>query len=347
MALDVPQERGLGHLDQRFLDGLEVCRFPLLPFLQPLPLDWMYLLYTIMFLGTGGTGTGTGMDWDRDWDGQRDRDGDWDGQRDWDRDWDGHWDWDGHGDRAQEGNRGRMRTDWEWHQQGLWDRYHTSKGGRAPRWHWGVALGQGTRPHDGTRHQEELGWGVGTGTRRGTGDGAGDSVGDRRAVVPAGALGIMVGCCYRLSCVAFLGPYWYLLLLDKTSWNNHSYLYGLLAFQLALLGADRYGWAPRGATGLGRGRGHGVRWVSLGILGGTGCCKAPRSGGSPGGGTDLGVLHSMGVPMRSREPLWHWGPTALCPQGAAPVSPTAPVFPCGSGSPQGGGTCSPQHWQQG
>ncbi|KAI1230151.1 Vitamin K-dependent gamma-carboxylase, partial [Lamprotornis superbus] len=51
MALDVPQERGLGHLDQRYLDGLEVCRFPLLPFLQPLPLDWMYLLYTIMFLG--------------------------------------------------------------------------------------------------------------------------------------------------------------------------------------------------------------------------------------------------------------------------------------------------------
>ncbi|XP_023802712.1 vitamin K-dependent gamma-carboxylase, partial [Cyanistes caeruleus] len=106
MALDVPQERGLGHLDQRYLDGLDVCRFPLLPFLQPLPLDWMYMLYTIMFLG---------------------------------------------------------------------------------------------------------------------------------------ALGIMLGCCYRLSCIAFLCPYWYLLLLDKTSWNNHSYLYGLLGFQLALMGADRYG----------------------------------------------------------------------------------------------------------
>uniref|UniRef100_A0A8C3K1S6 Vitamin K-dependent gamma-carboxylase n=1 Tax=Calidris pygmaea TaxID=425635 RepID=A0A8C3K1S6_9CHAR len=106
MALDVPQERGLGQLDQRFLEGLDVCRFPLLPFLRPLPLDWMYLLYAIMFLG---------------------------------------------------------------------------------------------------------------------------------------ALGIMLGFCYRLSCAAFLGPYWYLLLLDKTSWNNHSYLYGLLAFQLALLGADRYG----------------------------------------------------------------------------------------------------------
>uniref|UniRef100_A0A8C8B3L8 HTTM domain-containing protein n=1 Tax=Otus sunia TaxID=257818 RepID=A0A8C8B3L8_9STRI len=52
MALDVPQERGLGQLDQRFLDGLEVCRFPLLPFLRPLPLDWMYLLYALMFLGT-------------------------------------------------------------------------------------------------------------------------------------------------------------------------------------------------------------------------------------------------------------------------------------------------------
>ncbi|NXN93746.1 VKGC carboxylase, partial [Rhinopomastus cyanomelas] len=110
MALDVPQERGLGHLDQRFLDGLEVCRFPLLPFLQPLPLDWMYLLYTVMFLG---------------------------------------------------------------------------------------------------------------------------------------ALGIMLGLCYRLSCVAFLGPYWYLLLLDKTTWNNHSYLYGLLGFQLALVGADRY-WSLDG-----------------------------------------------------------------------------------------------------
>ncbi|KAM8794595.1 LOW QUALITY PROTEIN: vitamin K-dependent gamma-carboxylase [Eudromia elegans] len=106
MALDIPQERGLAQLERRFLDGLDVCRFPLLPFLAPLPLDWMYLLYGVMFLG---------------------------------------------------------------------------------------------------------------------------------------ALGIMAGCCYRLSCVAFLGPYWYLFLLDKTSWNNHSYLYGLLAFQLALVGADRYG----------------------------------------------------------------------------------------------------------
>ncbi|XP_071585068.1 LOW QUALITY PROTEIN: vitamin K-dependent gamma-carboxylase [Heliangelus exortis] len=110
MALDVPQERGMAHLDARFLEGGPVCRFPLLPFLQPLPLDWMYLLYTVMFLG---------------------------------------------------------------------------------------------------------------------------------------AVGVMLGCCYRLSCVAFLGPYWYLFLLDKTSWNNHSYLYGLLGCHLALLGADRY-WSLDG-----------------------------------------------------------------------------------------------------
>ncbi|XP_021230711.1 vitamin K-dependent gamma-carboxylase, partial [Numida meleagris] len=106
MALDVPQERGLARLDQRYLDGLQVCRFPLLPALHPLPLDWMYLVYAVMMLG---------------------------------------------------------------------------------------------------------------------------------------ALGVMCGCCYRLSALSFLVPYWYVLLLDKASWNNHSYLYGLLAFQLALLGADRYG----------------------------------------------------------------------------------------------------------
>uniref|UniRef100_A0A8B9G777 HTTM domain-containing protein n=1 Tax=Amazona collaria TaxID=241587 RepID=A0A8B9G777_9PSIT len=53
MALDVPQERGMALLDRRFLDGLEVCRFPLLPALRPLPLDGMYLLYTVMMLGTG------------------------------------------------------------------------------------------------------------------------------------------------------------------------------------------------------------------------------------------------------------------------------------------------------
>uniref|UniRef100_A0A669QP04 HTTM domain-containing protein n=1 Tax=Phasianus colchicus TaxID=9054 RepID=A0A669QP04_PHACC len=56
MVLDVPQERGMARLDHRYLDGLQVCRFPLLPLLQPLPLDWMYLLYAVMALGTWGRG---------------------------------------------------------------------------------------------------------------------------------------------------------------------------------------------------------------------------------------------------------------------------------------------------
>uniref|UniRef100_A0A8C0GZV1 Vitamin K-dependent gamma-carboxylase n=1 Tax=Chelonoidis abingdonii TaxID=106734 RepID=A0A8C0GZV1_CHEAB len=110
MALDIPQERGLSYLDHKYLDRLEVCRFPLINFLEPLPLDWMYLLYAVMLLG---------------------------------------------------------------------------------------------------------------------------------------ALGIMLGCCYRLSCLLFMLPYWYVFLLDKTAWNNHSYLYGLLGFQLTFMDANRY-WSIDG-----------------------------------------------------------------------------------------------------
>ncbi|XP_034974536.2 vitamin K-dependent gamma-carboxylase isoform X1 [Zootoca vivipara] len=110
MALDIPQERGLSQLDHKYLDGLKVCRFPLFNFLEPLPLDWMYLVYTVMLLG---------------------------------------------------------------------------------------------------------------------------------------ALGIMLGWFYRLSCLLFVVPYWYVFLLDKTTWNNHSYLYGLLGFQLLFMNANRY-WSIDG-----------------------------------------------------------------------------------------------------
>lgn len=51
MAIDITQERGLSHLDYKYLDGAPICRFPLFNFLQPLPLDWMYLVYVVMFLG--------------------------------------------------------------------------------------------------------------------------------------------------------------------------------------------------------------------------------------------------------------------------------------------------------
>ncbi|XP_068190663.1 vitamin K-dependent gamma-carboxylase [Antennarius striatus] len=110
MAIDVTQERGLSHLDYKYLDGAPVCRFPLFNFLQPLPLDWMYLVYVVMFLG---------------------------------------------------------------------------------------------------------------------------------------ALGIMLGLFYRLSCLMFISTYWYIFFLDKTAWNNHSYLYGLIGFQLMLMDGNRY-WSVDG-----------------------------------------------------------------------------------------------------
>lgn len=110
MAIDVTQERGLSHLDYKYLDGAPVCRFPLFNFLHPLPLDWMYLVYVVMFLG---------------------------------------------------------------------------------------------------------------------------------------AVGIMLGCFYRLSCLMFISTYWYIFFLDKTAWNNHSYLYGLIGFQLTLMDGNRY-WSLDG-----------------------------------------------------------------------------------------------------
>ncbi|KAJ8260633.1 hypothetical protein COCON_G00163560 [Conger conger] len=110
MAVDITQERGLSHLDYKYLDGTPVCRFPLFNFLQPLPLDWMYLVYVVMFLG---------------------------------------------------------------------------------------------------------------------------------------AVGIMLGCVHRLSCLMFISTYWYVFFLDKTAWNNHSYLYGLIGFQLSLMDANRY-WSIDG-----------------------------------------------------------------------------------------------------
>ncbi|XP_054613614.1 vitamin K-dependent gamma-carboxylase isoform X2 [Dunckerocampus dactyliophorus] len=110
MAIDITQERGLSHVDYKYLDGAPVCRFPLFNFLKPLPMDWMYLVYLVMFIG---------------------------------------------------------------------------------------------------------------------------------------ALGIMLGCFYRLSCLMFTSTYWYIFFLDKTAWNNHSYLYGLIGFQLTLMDANRY-WSMDG-----------------------------------------------------------------------------------------------------
>ena len=50
----------------------------------------------------------------------------------------------------------------------------------------------------------------------------------------------MLGLAYRVCCPVYLCCYWYIFLLDKTSWNNHSYLFGILAFLFTLSDANRY-----------------------------------------------------------------------------------------------------------
>ena len=55
-----------------------------------------------------------------------------------------------------------------------------------------------------------------------------------------GACGIFLGFMFRLSCLSFLITYWYIFLLEKSRWNNHSYLYGLFSVMLFLSNANCY-----------------------------------------------------------------------------------------------------------
>ena len=57
-----------------------------------------------------------------------------------------------------------------------------------------------------------------------------------------GALGIMLGYRFRFSCLTFLTGYWYIFLLDKPAWNNHSYLFGLVGTLLLFTQAHSYWW---------------------------------------------------------------------------------------------------------
>jgi len=60
-----------------------------------------------------------------------------------------------------------------------------------------------------------------------------------------GACGISLGFLFRLSCFSFMITYWYIFLLEKCHWNNHSYLYGLMSFMLLLSDANHY-WSVDG-----------------------------------------------------------------------------------------------------
>ncbi|KAM8709177.1 hypothetical protein ACLKA7_016051 [Drosophila subpalustris] len=55
-----------------------------------------------------------------------------------------------------------------------------------------------------------------------------------------GALGIMLGYRFRCSCLTFIMCYWYIFLLNKPAWNNHSYLFGLTGTLLLFTQAHSY-----------------------------------------------------------------------------------------------------------
>lgn len=55
-----------------------------------------------------------------------------------------------------------------------------------------------------------------------------------------GACGITLGYHFHKSCLLYIVPYWYIFLLDKSTWNNHSYLFGLVGTLLYFTKADCY-----------------------------------------------------------------------------------------------------------
>ncbi|KAG7299861.1 hypothetical protein JYU34_016881 [Plutella xylostella] len=55
-----------------------------------------------------------------------------------------------------------------------------------------------------------------------------------------GAAGLMLGWRFRRCSIMFAACYWYLLLVEKSYWNNHSYLFGLVALLLVGSNANCY-----------------------------------------------------------------------------------------------------------
>ena len=51
MVIDIPDERGLADIDVKYGDPMN-CHFPLFNWLSPLPLEYMGLLYLIMWIGS-------------------------------------------------------------------------------------------------------------------------------------------------------------------------------------------------------------------------------------------------------------------------------------------------------
>jgi vitamin K-dependent gamma-carboxylase len=50
MMIDIPHERGMAEADTEY-DANSQCRFPLFDFIKPFEVQWMLIIYTIMYLG--------------------------------------------------------------------------------------------------------------------------------------------------------------------------------------------------------------------------------------------------------------------------------------------------------
>ncbi|EFN74492.1 Vitamin K-dependent gamma-carboxylase [Camponotus floridanus] len=55
-----------------------------------------------------------------------------------------------------------------------------------------------------------------------------------------GAFGIALGLHFKIACACFVLPYWYIFILDKGYWNNHTYLYGIVATLIWGTEANKY-----------------------------------------------------------------------------------------------------------
>nr|XP_039273169.1 vitamin K-dependent gamma-carboxylase-like [Styela clava] len=60
------------------------------------------------------------------------------------------------------------------------------------------------------------------------------------AILFLNAFFIMIGFLYRINIISFTVIYWYFFILDKSTWNNHSYLYGLIALLLSVSNAENF-----------------------------------------------------------------------------------------------------------
>lgn len=81
-----------------------------------------------------------------------------------------------------------------------------------------------------------------------------------------GALGIMLGYRFRASCLTFVSCYWYIFLLNKPAWNNHSYLFGLTGTLLLFSQANCYWWVTELISGLWTNLNHSFRIQLAGQL---------------------------------------------------------------------------------